>query len=676
MIARLLVCVLVLGIGAAARASVWFSSAPSSVQSGTGYYVEASGSGGSFSLNLYKNGGYFAGGSGSGWGSVGSSTVDYSTGTVSYTAEFYDWYTMDYDYAYASVTITPANTAPTITWTLAPGSAAVNQTVTIQARGNDSEGQLTNVNMWLNDSPFAFAGASGGEGYATQTFTPTSPGNYTLKAQATDAQGASSGFIYFTLSVYNNAPTITWINYPSSAYVNQWFHIQARGDDANGNLSTVFVWRDDQPFAFNGGGNGYQGYSDNNAAQGTAAGTITFKARASDANGAESGFIYHYVSIIKADQTITFSQPAAQTYGGQLTLNASASSGLTVSYVIISGPATVSYNTVTFTGVGNVLVRALQAGNGAYNAAASVDRTITVNKADQTITFNQPSAQTYGTSLTLSATASSGLPVSFTIVSGSATLSGNVLTFTGVGSVVVRAIQGGSEYYNAATSVDRTITPNKATQTITFSQPAAQTYGIPLTPNATASSGLAISYSIVSGSATVSGSTVTFTGVGSVTVRAAQSGNANFNAATSVDRSFTVNKATPTGIFANRIFVTPQTPTTYTVLAGDLNAVFAGPFLAVAQPTGTVTYTLVGPGTAVTAGTTLAAATYTVRASYPGNANYNAATKDVTWLVTPDGDSDQIPNYIETQLGTNPSSNNNEDDNANQIQLQVHRPAK
>src|SRR5207237_440890 len=61
--------------------------------------------------------------------------------------------------------------------------------------------------------------------------------------------------------------------------------------------------------------------------------------------------------------------------------------------------------------------------------------------------------------------------------------------------------------------------------------------------SSTASSGLAVAFSIVSGPATISGNTVTITGGGTVTVRATQAGDANWNAATSVDQSFTVAKA-------------------------------------------------------------------------------------------------------------------------------------
>jgi hypothetical protein len=58
--------------------------------------------------------------------------------------------------------------------------------------------------------------------------------------------------------------------------------------------------------------------------------------------------------------------------------------------------------------------------------------------------------------------------------------------------------------------------------------------------SATASSGLTVTFAKVSGPATVTGKTVTLTGAGTVTIRAYASGDADYNAATPVDRSFTV----------------------------------------------------------------------------------------------------------------------------------------
>src|SRR5439155_12832800 len=96
--------------------------------------------------------------------------------------------------------------------------------------------------------------------------------------------------------------------------------------------------------------------------------------------------------------------------------------------------------------------------------------------------------------------------------------------------------------------VSSAFTVVKKDQTITFGALAGKTYGdAPFTVSATASSGLSVSFSIVSGPATIAGNTVTITGAGTVTVRASQSGDTNWNAAPSVDQSFAVALKTVTG---------------------------------------------------------------------------------------------------------------------------------
>jgi hypothetical protein len=78
---------------------------------------------------------------------------------------------------------------------------------------------------------------------------------------------------------------------------------------------------------------------------------------------------------------------------------------------------------------------------------------------DQTITFGALSNRTYPVPpFAVSATASSGLPVSFTIFSGPATISGNTITVTGAGTVVVRASQSGNASFKPAPDVDQSFT--------------------------------------------------------------------------------------------------------------------------------------------------------------------------------------------------------------------------
>lgn len=73
------------------------------------------------------------------------------------------------------------------------------------------------------------------------------------------------------------------------------------------------------------------------------------------------------------------------------------------------------------------------------------------SKTTQSITFSNPGSQVLGTGpISLTAAASSGLPVVFSVASGPATISGSTLTFTGAGTVVINADQAGNGTYAAA----------------------------------------------------------------------------------------------------------------------------------------------------------------------------------------------------------------------------------
>jgi len=81
----------------------------------------------------------------------------------------------------------------------------------------------------------------------------------------------------------------------------------------------------------------------------------------------------------------------------------------------------------------------------------------------QTITFNNPGAQTVGTPLTLIATATSGLMVSFASATTSVcTVSGATATFLAAGACSITASQAGNSTYAAATPVTQSFTVNAA----------------------------------------------------------------------------------------------------------------------------------------------------------------------------------------------------------------------
>ena len=84
-------------------------------------------------------------------------------------------------------------------------------------------------------------------------------------------------------------------------------------------------------------------------------------------------------SLSTTFQRIDFPQPANKhSNDPPFTINASASSGLPVNLSVVSGPASLSGNTLTLTGSGFVTIRATQAGNATYAAAPFIERTICV----------------------------------------------------------------------------------------------------------------------------------------------------------------------------------------------------------------------------------------------------------------------------------------------------------
>lgn len=101
-------------------------------------------------------------------------------------------------------------------------------------------------------------------------------------------------------------------------------------------------------------------------------------------------------------------------------------------------------------------VRAMSSMGTSTPSAASADVT---PKAAQTITFANPGLQYFDTTPTLTATASSGLPVAYTSATeGICTLAGAQLTFVAAGTCTIDADQAGDGTYAAAPRVSRSFT--------------------------------------------------------------------------------------------------------------------------------------------------------------------------------------------------------------------------
>lgn len=260
-------------------------------------------------------------------------------------------------------------------------------------------------------------------------------------------------------------------------------------------------------------------------------------------------------AVPKQNQTITFAQLSDKTYGNEkFELNATASSGLDVTYTSSNNSvATVTGNIITITGAGTTDITAKQNGNAEFNAAPVVVQSLTVNKAEQNITFNAFASKNMSDSdFAPVASASSGLNLEFNSSNSSvAIIKNGKISLTGIGETEITASQEGNDNFNAAVSVTKTLTVEKGDQTITFSPIQSKTIlSSEFELNASVNSGLEITYvSSNSDVAVIIGKKVSIKGVGETIITASQTGNDLYNAATNVSQTFTVVKEPQTITF-------------------------------------------------------------------------------------------------------------------------------
>jgi hypothetical protein len=260
----------------------------------------------------------------------------------------------------------------------------------------------------------------------------------------------------------------------------------------------------------------------------TGTGTVVVRAlQAGDVNHLPAAAVERSFAVSRAGQTVTFAAVGPKTFGdAPVTLSASSSVGLPIAFRLASGPASLDGAVLTLTGAGSVLVEAVQEGTVLYEGATN-RQTVVVGRASQTITFAAVTNQPYRTNpIVLGATASSGLPVAYRVVSGPGSVTGNQLQLSGVGAVTLAADQTGNTNWLAATSVTNGFTVGRGVQEIRFTAIGNQVLGgTPVTMTATSSAGLAVSYVVVSGPATANGNQLALTGAGTVVLRALNPGN-------------------------------------------------------------------------------------------------------------------------------------------------------
>ncbi len=203
-------------------------------------------------------------------------------------------------------------------------------------------------------------------------------------------------------------------------------------------------------------------------------------------------------------------------------------------------PTVAGVHTITANFVGSAPAPTVQLAPKVANntfASSSASATLTVTAIAPTLTFAPIAAQKNGNPpFAVSASSPSSGAVTYTVVSGPATIAGNMVTLTGAGTVVLSASQAASGNYAAATAtISFTVAaaPGAPVPTLSFAPIPAQTYGNPpFIVSASSPSSGAVTYTVVSGPATIAGNMVTLTGAGTVVLSAGQAASGNYAGAT------------------------------------------------------------------------------------------------------------------------------------------------
>ena len=173
-------------------------------------------------------------------------------------------------------------------------------------------------------------------------------------------------------------------------------------------------------------------------------------------------------SLGRLSQTISFSAIPNTSYGAApLVLSASASSGLPISYQVISGPASLSHagQILSLNGAGTVVVQVTQGGNATYLAATPVTQSFIVSPAMLTVTANSVSA-VYGAIPTAFGYKLSGFVLgqnAAQVVTGSPVITAQASNNSSVGSYSLTIEQGTLSSSNYSfVFVNGTLTVSKA----------------------------------------------------------------------------------------------------------------------------------------------------------------------------------------------------------------------
>jgi len=343
--------------------------------------------------------------------------------------------------------------------TVSPASGSLPNAVAYQ-------GYTTSLTASSGTGPYTYSQVSGTApptgisigSSGTISGTATALGTTNFSVKVADSAGASTQ-VNYTLQVVAPTITLTPATLPGGTQNNAYTPLNLSASGGTG------------PYSYTYTGTLPTGMSLSSAGvlsgTPTVAGNFPISVQATDAHSFTGLKPYTLViNAITAPGAPTIGTATAGNAQASVTFTAPASNGgaAIIGYTAISSPGgltgTCASSPCTVTGLtnGTAYTFTVTATNSVGTGAASAASNSVTPQGSQTITFANPGAQNFGTTPTLTATATSGLTVTFssTTTSVCTVTSGGLLTFITMGSCTISADQAGNGAYTAAPTVQQT----------------------------------------------------------------------------------------------------------------------------------------------------------------------------------------------------------------------------
>ena len=361
--------------------------------------------------------------------------------------------------------------------------------------------------------------------------------------------------------------------------------------------------------------------------------------------------------------TVTLtSLPNPSTFGTSVTLTATVTSGATGSVTFHEGATTLGTGTIT-SGIATLAISSLAGGThsitaqygGDTNYSGSVSTAVSqvVNPTTSTVTLTSlPNPSTFGTSVTLTATVTSGATGSVTFHEGGTTLGTGTIT-GGLATLTISSLAGGTHSITAqyggdtnysgsvSTAVSQVVNPTTSTVTLTslpnpstprhecdaYGDGPVGSYGERDLPRRRNDPGYR---TITSGIATLAISSLAG---GTHSITAQYGGDTNYSGSVSTAVSQVVNPTTSTVTLTS--LPNPSTFGTSVTLTATVTSGATGSVTFHEGATTLGTGTITG-GLATLAISSLAGGTHSITAQYGGDTNYSGSVSTaVSQVVNP-----------------------------------------